>query len=128
MQHGDHVQKVSVVTASIERLMEATVARGDGRFIAERRLVLITKIRQDRDFHIGCVLGRKTRGRTLEDLAHIIELRDHAVVEFGHHDAARRVVRHQTLGLQPAQGLPNRSAAQPDLLRQLDLTQPLARA
>src|SRR5262249_54441205 len=48
-----------------------------------------------------------------------------AVVELRDDNAARRVMRYQTLGLQPTERLPNRSAAQPDLLGQLNFAQAL---
>src|SRR3954468_18476006 len=124
VERGD---QVAIVRGLAHGAMEATVERDQHARIVRVRAELVEDAMKDADLGFAGMLGRKSCGRTFEDLAHGVKLEHLLLAQLGDDQAAACAPDPHSSLLQPPQCVPHGRATNPEGLRDLLLGDTLAR-
>ena len=118
---------VLLMAAIAYRVLQQSIIAAEGPASVLESAIALRDLAKRVDLRFRRVAGGEGRGGALQHLAHRVELRDHAVIQFGDDHAAPRVTPDEALALQPAQGLPDGRAARTQPRGELQLAQTRAR-
>ena len=120
--------EIAVVRGAVELLVESAIAQSERGGILKAGAVDLDQFVKDIDLRRRSVTRRQLRGKRLGHLAHLVEFAELVVVQRSDDEPTALVAGGDAFGLEPAQRLAHRRAADVQPVGQFSLDQPGARA